>query len=65
MFNNKLRVENAALRAKNAEIIQENEQLKAFIEAKATEEKAELERMQKMSNFWAYNGSVQEGASYD
>lgn len=65
MFNNKLRVENAALRAKNAEIIQENEQLKAFIEAKATEEKAELERMQKMANFWAYNGSVQEGASYD
>lgn len=54
MFNNKLKAENAILRAENA-------QLKAFIEKKQLEEKAELERMKQMSNFWGYDGSPQEG----
>lgn len=54
MFYNKLKSEITALKAENA-------RLKAFIETKQIEEKAEIERMKKMSNFWGYDGSPQEG----
>lgn len=54
MFYNKLKSEITALKAENA-------RLQAYIEAKQKEEKAEQERIKQMSNFWAYDGSVQLG----
>lgn len=54
MFHNKLKSEITALKAENARLCK-------FIEDKQKEEKAEIERMKKMSNFWAYDGSAQLG----
>lgn len=39
----------------------ENEQLKTFLLQKQEEERAEVLRQQQMHNFWAYDGSPQEG----
>lgn len=54
MFHNKLKSEITALKAENARLCK-------FIEEKQKEEKAEQERIRQMSNFWAYDGSVQIG----
>lgn len=59
--NTELQAENAILRVQNSELQAENARLQAYIETKQKEEKAEQERIKQMSNFWAYDGSVQIG----
>ncbi len=56
MFYNRILRENQRLAA-------ENEQLKRRLKEKEEEETRELERRRKMQNFWAYDGTPQEGFS--
>lgn len=56
MFYNRILKENQRLSA-------ENEQLKRRLKEKEEEETRELERRRKMQNFWAYDGTPQEGFS--
>lgn len=56
MFYNRILKENQRLSA-------ENEQLKRRLKEKEEEETRELERRRKMRNFWAYDGTPQEGFS--
>ena len=42
---------------------EENERLRRRLEEKEEEEIRELERRRKMRNFWAYDGTPQEGFS--
>ena len=53
---------NRSLR-ENQRLAAENEQLKRRLKEKEEEETRELERRRKMQNFWAYDGTPQEGFS--
>ena len=44
-------------------LVEENERLRRRLEEKEEEEIRELERRRKMRNFWAYDGTPQEGFS--
>ena len=47
----------------NRRLVEGNERLRRRLEEKEEEEIRELERRRKMRNFWAYDGTPQEGFS--
>jgi len=47
----------------NRRLVEENARLRRRLEEKEEEETRELERRRKMQNFWAYDGTPQEGFS--
>lgn len=60
--NARLRRELDAANRRAGELEHSLEDLREWVRQKREEELAELERIRKMQNFWAYDGRPQEGA---